>query len=127
MAGEIADVPRRRRADPGQDGADVDEDADVEIGAADPRRLHDPEQAGLVQVALGVVRQPAQPLAGLGAFGQARQQTPRPLEHLLVADARERGRSLRQCRRGAPLVARAGQFLHASTMRSATGAVKPLG
>src|SRR5258708_33922286 len=39
VAGEIADVPRRRRTDLGDLGADIAEDADIEPGAADPARL----------------------------------------------------------------------------------------
>ena len=41
MRGEVAHIPRRRGAHLGDLGADIYEDADVEIGAADPRGLDD--------------------------------------------------------------------------------------
>ena len=89
--------------DPGELGADIDEDADIEIGAADPGGLGDAEQAGFMQVALGLVGQPPQPLALLGPSGDLRHQAPRPLEHFVVADAGKGPPCLGQVRRGSPL------------------------
>ena len=40
-----------------------------------------------MQVALGLVRQAAQALAGLGALGDARGKAPGPLDHLVIGDA----------------------------------------
>ena len=100
VAGEIADVPGGRRADAGDLGADIDEDADIEIGAADPGGLGDAEQAGFVQVALGLVGQPPQLLALLGPCGDLRHQAPRPLEHFVVAHAGKGRPCLGQGRRG---------------------------
>ena len=57
-----------RRADLRNLGADIDQDADIEVGAADPGRLDDAKEAGRMQIAFGVVRQAAQALAVGGAF-----------------------------------------------------------
>jgi len=72
MAGEIAEIPCRRGADAGDRGAGVDQDADIEIGAARARRLDHAEEAALVQVAFGFVGQPPQRLARRGAGGECR-------------------------------------------------------
>ncbi len=103
MAGEIADVPGGRRADAGDFGADVDEDADIELGAADAGRLAHAKQAGGMQVALGLVGHAAQLLAGLGPFGEPRHQGAGTLEHFLVAHAGERDGLAGQGRRRRPV------------------------
>jgi hypothetical protein len=93
MAGEIAEVPRGRGAGLRQFGADIDEDADIELGAANPGRLGDAEQAGHMKVTLGLVGQSPQLLAGLGALGEPRFERARPGQHLLVTNSCE-GRSV---------------------------------
>ncbi len=99
MAREIAEVPGGRRADPGDLRTDVDQDANIEIGATDPRGLHDPEQSGAMQVAFGLVGHAAQLLAFGRAPGQDRRQRARPLHHLFVGNAREGNALVGQCRR----------------------------
>ena len=60
MAGEIGEIPRHRRiALPERVGA-IDQRDVIEFGATDPLRLHDPEQAGVMQIAFGLRRQTAQ-------------------------------------------------------------------
>ena len=102
MAAEIADVPCRRRADARQRGADIDEDADIELGPADAAWLHEAEQARVVQVALGVVGQAAQLLAGLGAGRELGGKRVRAAHHLLVAHIGEGDALLGQDRRRRP-------------------------
>jgi hypothetical protein len=102
MAAEIADVPCGRRADARQGGADIDEDADIELGPADALGLHEAEQAGVVQVAFGVVGQAAQLLASLGAGRKLGAERVRTLHHLLVAHISEGDAPLGQDGRGRP-------------------------
>ena len=102
MAAEIADVPCRRRAGARQRGADIDEDADIELGPADALGLGEAEQAEIVQVALGLVGQAAQLLAGLGAGRQCRRKLVGARDHLLVAHIGERDALLGQDGRGRP-------------------------
>ena len=74
MAGQIGEIPRHRRiALPERIGA-IDQRDIIEFGAADPLGLHDPEQAGLMQVALGLRRQAPQFLGSGGALAQFRDQ-----------------------------------------------------
>src|SRR6185369_6991450 len=82
-----------RGTDLRQFGAHIDEDTDIELRAADTSRLDDAEQARIMQVALGLVGQPPQPLAHLGALGQHRLERSRSRQHVLVTDSSE-GRSL---------------------------------
>ena len=102
MAGQVAEVPGGRGADLGELGADIDEDADIELRAADAARLRDPEQPHLVQVLLGLVGQSPQLLAGLGALGQPRLQRARPRQHFLVTNVCERHWGLGQNGRRSP-------------------------
>ena len=74
MAGEIGEIPRHRGvALPERIGA-IDQRDIIEFGAADPLRLHDPKQAGLMQIALGLRRQTPQFLGFGGALAQLRNQ-----------------------------------------------------
>ena len=74
------------------DGAGVHEDADIEIGAADPLRLDHAEQAGPVEVALRLVGETALLLAVRRALGDDGLECARPVEHLRAGHAAERYR-----------------------------------
>jgi hypothetical protein len=54
----------------------IDQRDVIEFAAADPLRLHDPEQPGIMQIAFGLRRQPPQFLRRSGAIAQARNQRP---------------------------------------------------
>jgi hypothetical protein len=95
MRGQIANVPGGGWANLCDLGANIDKDADIEISAADARRLRDAEEAQLVQITLGLVRQAPQPLAFRDAFSQARGQIARPPHHLVPLDPGKRCRSPR--------------------------------
>ena len=81
MAGEIGKIPGHRRIGlPERIGA-IDQRDIVEFGAADPLRLHDPEQAGVMQIAFGLRRQAPQLLGPGSAFAQLRNQRLGPGNH----------------------------------------------
>ncbi len=90
MTREVSEVPRGRRADSCNLGADIDENADIELGTADTGWLGDAEESGGVQFALSFVRQSAQAFAFRGAFGDLRREAAGALDHFIVADLGER-------------------------------------
>ena len=70
VARKIGEIPGYRRITLGERIGTIDQCDVVEFGAADPLRLHDLEQAGIVQLALRVRRQPPQ-LLGSGRHARA--------------------------------------------------------
>ena len=81
MGEQIGQVPGAGRAGTGDDGAEIDEDAVVELRTADAGRLEHAEEPVLVERGLGLGRQTAQRLRRGGAFAQARQQSLGPLQN----------------------------------------------
>ena len=78
---QIGQVPGAGRAGTGDDGAEIDEDAVVELRTADAGRLEHAEEPVLVERGLGLGRQTPQRLRRSGAFAQARQQSLGPLQN----------------------------------------------
>ena len=89
VAGEVADVPGRRRAAAGKLGGDVDDGDEVELHAAEGLGLVEAEEARLVQQLLGVARQPARLFGRWRALAQQRHDLACPAHRLVVADAGE--------------------------------------
>ena len=81
MAGEIGEIPRHRRIGLSQRIGAIDQRDVIELRAADALRLQDPEQTGVVQIALGFRRQAAQRLGPGGALAQFRDQRAGALDH----------------------------------------------
>ena len=81
VAGEIGEIPGHRRIALRERIGAIDQRDVVEFGAADALRLHDPEQAGIVQIALGLRRQTPQLLGPGSALAQARDQRPGAVDH----------------------------------------------
>jgi len=81
VARKIGEIPGDRRITLGERIGTIDQRDVVEFGAADPLRLHDPEQAGIVQLALRVRRQPPQLLGSGSTLAQARDQCPGAIDH----------------------------------------------
>ena len=92
VAQEVGQVPGAGRAGTGDGRAEIHEDAVVELGAADARRLQHPEEPVLVKCGLGFRRQAPQVLGRSGALAQAWQQGLGPLQNrLALAGARGSG------------------------------------
>ena len=70
VAGEIGEIPRHRRIRLRERIGAIDQRDVIEFGAADALRLHDPEQAGIMQIALGLRRQASQFFGPGGAIAQ---------------------------------------------------------
>ena len=66
VAGEVGEIPRHGSVGLPQRIGAIDQRDIIELGAADAFWLHDPEQTGVVQIALGLRRQAPQ-LLGLGS------------------------------------------------------------
>ena len=81
MAREIGEIPGHRRIALRQHIGAIDQRDIIEFGAADPLRLHDPEQAGIMQIAFGLRRQAPQFLGFGGAIAQAWNQRPGTFNH----------------------------------------------
>ena len=97
VAGEVADVPGRRRAAARELGRDVDDGDEVELHAAEGLGLVEAEEARLVQQLLGVAGQPARVLGRWRALAQERHDLAGAAHRLVVADAGEvAARRLRQ-------------------------------
>ena len=89
MAGEVADVPGRRRAAARKLRRDVHDGHEVELHAAEGLGLMEAEKPGLVQQLLGVAGETARVLGRLRALAQHRHDLARPAHRLVVADPRE--------------------------------------
>ena len=81
VAGEIGKIPCHRRIGPPDRFRAVDESDIVELGAAHPLRLQDPEQTGVVQIPLGLRWQTPQLLGPRGALAQLGDQRFGPADH----------------------------------------------
>ena len=89
MAGEVGEIPGHRRITLREHIGAIDQRDVIEFGAADPLRLHDPEQAGIMQIAFGLRRQASQLLGLGGTIAQARNQRPGTIDHGgIAADVR---------------------------------------
>jgi len=60
MACQIGEIPCRRRIALTERVGAIDQRDVIEFGAAYPLRLHDPKQAGVMQIAFGLRRQAPQ-------------------------------------------------------------------
>ena len=82
--GKIGEIPCHRSVCLPERIGTIDQRDIIEFGAADALWLHDPEQAGVMQVALGLRRQAAQFFGPGRALAQLRDEGPRPGDHGFV-------------------------------------------
>ena len=78
---QIGQVPGAGRAGTGDNGAEIDENAVIELRTADAGRLEHAEEPVLVERGLGLGRETPQRLRRSGAFAQTRQQSFGPLQN----------------------------------------------
>ena len=74
VACQIGEIPRHRRIALAERIGAIHQRDIIEFGAADPLRLHHPEQTGFMQIALGLIGQTPQLLGAGRAIEQARNE-----------------------------------------------------
>ena len=110
MGGEIADVPRGRRAAARDLGRNVEDRDEIELHAAEDLRLVEAKQPGLVQQLLVLAQQHPRVLGRLRALAQDRHDLARAAQRLVVADGgevaahglRQRAEALAHCHAATP-------------------------